>query len=382
MNAPKREHREGDVLKEGHDVLPLTPYDPDRIGPYPLTHRLGTGGMGQVYLARADDGTHVVVKVVRSALVEDDRLDGTDYRARFAREAQLASRVGGRYTAEVVDSDPHSERPWIAYEHIPGPSLKDALAERGPLDPASLRALAALLAEALHTIHTRDLIHRDIKPSNIILAPDGPRVIDFGIARPTEGSTMTGTGHVFGTLPYMSPEQAEGSALFPASDMFALGTTLAQAATGHCPFDGPSEPRILMRLISPPPLEILSGLPTDLIALIRDCWAHDPALRPTPVQVVRRCTDQALERAWPPRHLGVPETVDVPSEPEPIVGATGAGLVEATAPQHPEPTEPQATLLHAPPHPTLSEGAIRHRYQVTIVVLVGLLLFLGVLLLT
>ena len=361
-------------------MLPLSPHDPDRIGPYPLTHRLGTGGMGQVYLGRADDGAHVVVKVVRSALVEDDHLDGTDYRARFAREAELAARVGGRYTAEVVDSDPHSERPWIAYEHIPGPSLKEALAERGPLDAPSLRALAALLAEALDTIHSHDLIHRDIKPSNIILAPDGPRVIDFGIARPAEGSTMTGTGHVFGTLPYMSPEQAEGSALSPSSDMFALGTTLAQAATGHCPFDGPSEPRILMRLISPPPMEVLSDLPTDLVALIRDCWAHDPALRPTPAQVVERCADPALERVWPPRHLGVPKTAPAPLEPDPVLMASWSGPVEATAPQHPGPTEPHTLLVSAPP-PALSEETVRQRYQVTIVALMGLLLFLGVLLL-
>lgn len=370
-------------------MLPLTPHDPDRIGPYELTHRLGTGGMGQVYLGRDRTGSCAVVKVVRSALVEDDRLDGTDYRARFAREAELAARVGGRYTAEVVDSDPHSERPWIAYEHVPGPMLKDELNERGPLDTPSIRALAVLLAEALHAIHSQDLIHRDVKPSNIILAPDGPRVIDFGIARPTEGSTMTGTGHVFGTLPYMSPEQAEGSPLSPASDMFALGTTLAQAATGNCPFDGPSEPRILMNLVSPPPLEILSDLPTDLRALIRDCWAHDPELRPTPMEVVERCTAQGLERTWPPRNLGEPTTSAErqvpPTEALPTADGVPTGAAEATAPQPTEATVPGPTL--APMEPTLTEtaaepaippsGGARYRYGIALGVLTALLL-LGV----
>ncbi|MBR8743207.1 serine/threonine-protein kinase [Nocardiopsis sp. MG754419] len=362
-------------------MLPLTPHDPDRIGPYPVTHRLGTGGMGQVYLGRTREGARVVLKVVRSALVEDDRLDGTDYRARFAREAELAARVGGRYTAEVVDSDPHSERPWIAYEHIPGSPLKDALTERGPLDPPSIRALATLLAEALHTIHDRDLIHRDIKPSNIILAPDGPRVIDFGIARPTEGSTMTGTGHVFGTLPYMSPEQAEGSPLSPASDMFALGTTLAQAATGACPFDGPSEPRILMRLVSPPPVEVLAGLPADLRDLIRDCWSHDPAQRPTPTEVVERCTGEGLERTWPPRHpegTGAVPARPVPPAVETPTHASGSGdrsWIEPTAP-HPMPVFAAPTPPSAP-----SERTVRNRYHVTIGVLVALLLLLSAMLL-
>lgn len=370
-------------------MLPLTPHDPDRIGPYELTHRLGSGGMGQVYLGRDRTGSCAVVKVVRSALVEDDRLDGTDYRARFAREAELAARVGGRYTAEVVDSDPHSERPWIAYEHVPGPPLKDELNEWGPLDIPSVRALAVLLAKALQAIHSEDLIHRDVKPSNIILAPDGPRVIDFGIARPTEGSTMTGTGHVFGTLPYMSPEQAEGSPLSPASDMFALGTTLAQAATGDCPFDGPSEPRILMNLVSPPPLELLSDLPTDLRALIRDCWAHDPELRPTPLEVVERCTAQGLERTWPPRSLGEtkPEAERrTPStEALPTVEGTSVEVAEVTAPQPIEATVPAPAL--APTGPTLTEIAAepaappsrgaRYRYGIVFGVLVALLL-LGV----
>ena len=362
-------------------MLPLTPYDPDRIGPYPLTHRLGTGGMGQVYLGQTREGSRVVVKVVRSALVEDDRLDGTDYRARFAREAELAARVGGRYTAEVVASDPHSERPWIAYEHIPGPSLKEALAEGGPLTPSSVRALAALLAEALGTIHARDLIHRDIKPSNIILAPDGPRVIDFGIARPTEGSTMTGTGHVFGTLPYMSPEQAEGSPLSPASDLFALGTTLAQAATGDCPFDGPSEPRILMNLVSPPPLEVLSALPPDLRALIRDCWAHDPELRPTPSEVVERCTARGLERTWPPRSLGEPPAEeDRPTAPIEEVPATEVSPpAEATEPRPTEPTVPGTVPLRPEPVEAPS-GAARYRHGFVLGALATLILLLGVLL--
>lgn len=282
----------------------LIPQDPTHIGPYRLTHRLGTGGMGRVYLARTPSGTQVVVKVVLPSLMEESRLaeGGTDYRGRFAREAELASRVGGFYTAEVVDSDPEADPPWIAYAYIRGRSLGEALRE-GPIDPPSLRALAAGLAEGLQAVHGSGLIHRDLKPGNVILAEDGPRIIDFGVARPTEGSSMTATGHLFGTLPYMSPEQAEGAPLSPASDVFALGTLLAYAATGVNPFDSTSGPRVLLRLVSPPPVGLLASLPPDLRSLIAACWNHDPELRPSPGLIIERCAREGLPRTWPPRLL-------------------------------------------------------------------------------
>ncbi|GAB3724349.1 WD40 repeat domain-containing serine/threonine protein kinase [Nocardiopsis oceani] len=316
-------------------MRPLIPQDPEQIGRYRLTHRLGTGGMGQVYLARTPSGIQVVVKVVRASLLEDAELTegGTDYRERFAREADLASRVGGFYTAEVVDCDPRADRPWIAYAYIRGLSLKEFLQLKGPFDPPSLRALAAGLGEGLQAIHGNGLIHRDLKPSNVILSEDGPRIIDFGVARPVQGSSMTGTGHVFGTLPYMSPEQAEGTPLSPASDLFALGTTLAHAATGDSPFDTSSNPRTLMRLVGPPPVHLLTALPEDLRSLISACWSHDPAQRPTPRQVVHRCTSAGLDRTWPPRDgdQNVPAALPPPTRPEPPGQGPRGGVLLALA---------------------------------------------------
>ncbi|WP_344984079.1 serine/threonine-protein kinase, partial [Thermobifida alba] len=196
-----------------------------------LVGRLGAGGMGQVFLARSPGGRPVVVKVILPEYASD-----TEYRARFAREVEAARRVGGFHTAQVVAADPDADPPWMATAYVPGPSLSQAVHQRGPLDEQVLRTLAAGLAEGLAAIHGCGLVHRDFKPGNIILAADGPRIIDFGIARPTDASTMTQTGAVIGTLSYMSPEQIGGSPVGPASDIFSFGTVLAFAATGRSPF--------------------------------------------------------------------------------------------------------------------------------------------------
>ncbi|MEE2055244.1 serine/threonine-protein kinase, partial [Nocardiopsis tropica] len=248
---------------------PLHASDPPRIGDYRLLSRLGSGGMGQVYLARTPAGRNLVVKVIRPEFAAE-----AGFRARFAREAEAARRVGGFHTAQVVDADPEADTPWIATAYITGPTLQEAVREGGPLEGSALRALALGLAEGLKAIHACGLVHRDLKPANIVLAEDGPRIIDFGIARPLDGDNMTTQGAVFGTLPYMSPEQTDGSRVGPASDVFSLGTVLAYAATGTSPFMGTTMAETLRRLIGPPPDP--GDIDPDIRELVRECWDHDP----------------------------------------------------------------------------------------------------------
>jgi eukaryotic-like serine/threonine-protein kinase len=186
-------------------VAELLASDPESVGPYRLLGRLGAGGMGQVYLARSPGGRLVAVKVIRPELAGD-----TDFRARFAREVAAARNVNGMFTALVIDADVSGLVPWLATAYVDGPSLAQAVRERGPMHAGSLRALAAGLTEGLEAIHAAGLVHRDLKPSNVLLAPDGPRVIDFGISRAVEESMLTQTGAVVGSPGYLSPEQARG----------------------------------------------------------------------------------------------------------------------------------------------------------------------------
>ncbi|MDE3721352.1 serine/threonine protein kinase [Nocardiopsis sp. N85] len=317
---------------------PLHPTDPPRIGGYRLTARLGAGGMGRVYLARTTSGRLLVVKVVHPELAGEE-----GFRARFAREAEAARRVGGFHTAQVVDADPDADSPWIATAHINGPTLEQAVRADGPLAPPVLHVLATGLTEGLQAIHACGLVHRDLKPANIILAEDGPRIIDFGIARPVDADSMTTRGAVFGTLPYMSPEQTDGSRVGPASDVFSLGTVLAYAATGTGPFSGTTMAETLRRLISPPPD------PGDIDPHIRDlithCWNHDPAQRPTPEQILTRFEHHGLESAWPVTTVVVPPagtTVRNPSRPTVSESPEGEPA--------PAPYEPRAGV------PTRAEG--------------------------
>jgi len=208
--------------------------DPGRVGGYRLLGRLGAGGMGQVFLGVSPGGRKVAVKLIHQVH------GGTaEFRERFAREIEAAQRVGGFHTAPVVDADPHADPPWMVTAYIEGPSLQQAVSQDGPLPPGRLRALGAGLAEGLGAIHARGLVHRDLKPANVILADDGPRIIDFGVARAVDATTgSTSADTVMGTVAYMSPEQVRGGAAGPASDVFALGSVLAFAATGRPPFGG------------------------------------------------------------------------------------------------------------------------------------------------
>ena len=252
---------------------PLRESDPPRIGPYRLQGRLGGGGMGRVYLGRSPGGRQVAVKVVRPELAGD-----AEFRRRFAAEVTAARKVGGFYTAQVVDSDTDADPPWMATAYIPGLSLDRVVTTYGPLPLVSVSVLGAGLAEGLATVHAQGLVHRDLKPGNVILAEDGPRLIDFGIARALDTTSHTQTSTVLGTAAFMSPEQARAQKVGPASDVFSLGCVLAFAATGHSPFgEGPAH-AVAYRIVHED--ADLTGLPTPLADLVASCLAKEPNARP------------------------------------------------------------------------------------------------------
>ncbi|MFF4763178.1 LamG-like jellyroll fold domain-containing protein [Streptomyces sp. NPDC001292] len=261
----------------------LSPEDPRFIGGYQLLGRLGAGGMGRVFLGRSPGGRQVAVKVVHAALV-----DRPDFRSRFRREVEAARAVSGAFTAPLIDADPDAAEPWLVTSYIAGPSLEQAVTDQGPMTAPRVFALAAGLAEALVSIHSAHLVHRDLKPSNVLLAADGPRVIDFGIARVVEGSSPTATGHVLGSPGFMSPEQASGEKIGPASDVFSLGTVLAYAAAGDNPFGNGHPASVFYRVVHDTP-DLSSVTDPALRALITDCLAKDPTRRPTPRQILARC---------------------------------------------------------------------------------------------
>ncbi|ADD44841.1 WD40 repeat domain-containing serine/threonine protein kinase [Stackebrandtia nassauensis] len=265
--------------------------DPRDIGGYRIEARLGSGGMGQVYLAVTEPGRRVAVKVLKPALAKNP-----EFRTRFAREVDAARMVSGVHTASVLDADAAADPPWLVCEYIPGPSLGQVVAERGPLRLGQLRALGRGLARGLAEIHRCGLVHRDLKPANVIMAEEGPRIIDFGIARAVDASTLTAVGTVIGTYAYMSPEQVVADTATPASDVFALGCLLAFAATGEGPFDATGIPAIVHRITSEAPR--LEGVPDSLRHLVAACLAKNPLHRPGLDDVVTELTaDPALSEA-------------------------------------------------------------------------------------
>ncbi|MEV0323469.1 protein kinase [Streptomyces sp. NPDC050658] len=277
----------------------LTVTDPVEVGRYRSIAELGRGGMGRVLLSSAPDGRLVALKQVRPQFVEDD-----GFRARFRREVAASRKVSGAHTSAVIDADADAEEPWLTSEFVPGPSLQQAVSTVGALPEEAVLRMAAGLASALVDIHRAGLVHRDLKPSNVLLADDGPRVIDFGIARATDTETGTGTtelthtGRLVGSPGFMSPEQAQGQPLGPASDMFSLGTVLVMACTGTCPFVGPSMPQTLYNIVHTEP--DLGGLPARVRPLVTRCLAKNPEERPTPARLladIGRIT--ARERPWP-----------------------------------------------------------------------------------
>ncbi|MFD9034443.1 protein kinase [Streptomyces sp. NPDC059567] len=252
----------------------LRPDDPQWVGPYRLDGRLGEGGMGSVFLGTSPGGRKVAVKLIKQELSATPQ-----FRERFAREVEAARRVGGFHTAQVVDADPGAASPWLVTAFIPGPTLYEVVAKGGPLDATAVRRLGAGLAEGLGAIHKCGLVHRDLKPGNVIIADDGPRVIDFGIARAVDASSLTATGTVIGTYSYMSPEQIRADRAGTASDVFSLGSVLAFAATGRGPFDAPTLIEIVQRILDEAPA--LDGIDDGALReLLAACLAKAAEARP------------------------------------------------------------------------------------------------------
>src|ERR1700727_1029872 len=260
-------------------MQPLTSDDPVMIGGYRLQARLGAGGMGRVYLAFTPAGRPVALKVVRSDLGDDQ-----DFRIRFEQEIQAARRVRGLYTAELIDADPAATPPWLVTAYVPGPSVEEVIDRDGPMPEAMVFRLIAGVAEALQAIHAAGVIHRDLKPSNVLLAQDGPRVIDFGIARALAAAPVTQTGASMGSPDYTPPEQILTRPVTPAIDVFALGALAVYAATGRAAFGEGPELAVMYRIRHE--TANLGGCPPEVRSIAGRCLAKTPADRPSPAEVL------------------------------------------------------------------------------------------------
>ncbi|MGW5235460.1 serine/threonine-protein kinase [Streptomyces nodosus] len=282
---------------------------PEYAGHYHLESSLGSGGMGVVHLARSTSGMRLAVKVVHAEFAKDP-----EFRGRFRQEVAAARRVSGAFTASVVDADPEAERPWMATLFIPGPSLSQHVKQNGPMDGPELRRLMAGLAEALRDIHRVGVVHRDLKPSNVMLAEDGPKVIDFGISRPKDSELRTETGKLIGTPPFMAPEQfRRPREVGPEADIFALGSVVVHAATGRAPFDSDSPYVVAYQVVHDEPEMV--GVPDELAPLILRCLAKEPADRPTPNELMRELRTLAASYNT---HAFIPtQRTGAPTEPEP-----------------------------------------------------------------
>ncbi|MEV4227442.1 protein kinase [Streptomyces bobili] len=285
--------------------MPLHKDDPKALGGYRIIDRLGAGGMGVVYRARSRSGRDVAVKVVHAQYAEN-----AVFRTRFRQEIEAVRRVSGAFTAPVVDADPEAARPWMATQYVPAPTLADRIRVDGPLGDRDLRHLALGLVEALRDIHRVGVVHRDLKPANVLMAEDGPRVIDFGISRAAENQTLTETGHMIGTPPFMSPEQlTDARSVGPASDVFSLGALLVYAATGRGPFDADSPYLTAYRVMNEQPE--LETLAPALRALMERCLAKSVADRPSLDDLVKEFADALPEAAPGALHtvaLGRPDS--------------------------------------------------------------------------
>ncbi|MGC0423248.1 serine/threonine-protein kinase [Embleya sp. AB8] len=260
-------------------MKPLEPEDPRQIGDYRVFRVLGAGGMGRVFLGRNRGGRVVAIKVVRAELADDP-----GFRERFRREVDAARRVGGAWTAPVLDADTEARTPWVVTGYVAGPSVSEAVSGRGPLPEETVRTLGAGLAEALTAVHAAGLVHRDIKPSNVLLSLDGPRVIDFGISRAMDASVLTRSGHTVGSPGFMSPEQVDGRDIGPPTDVFSLGSVLVFAATGVGPFGEGSGPALMYRIVAQEPR--LDELPPWLREVVAACMTKQAASRPSPAEVL------------------------------------------------------------------------------------------------
>ncbi|WP_078900054.1 serine/threonine-protein kinase [Streptomyces sp. SBT349] len=295
---------------------PLGPSDPSHLAGHRLLGLLGSGGMGTVYLARSPENALVALKVVRAGYADDPH-----FRARFRREVGGARRVTSWWVLPVVAADTEAAVPWLATSYVPGPSLAESVDAHGPLPERAVRVLGALLAEALASVHATGLVHRDVKPGNVLLALDGPRLIDFGIARALDDTTITSTGMVVGTPGYLSPEQVGSGAdrpVGPPSDVFSLGCVLVHAAAGHGPFGDD-----LYATAHEEP--DLGGVPDGLRPLLAACLAKDPAQRPDTAAVRRGLSGEPAGDWLPEPVVRVIEERSGAALALPPVDATEAG---------------------------------------------------------
>lgn len=348
---------------------------PARVGQYVLLAELGRGAMGRVYLASAPTGALVAVKMVRQQhlMNEDD-----DFRTRFAREVEASRRVVSSHTAAVVDADAYADVPWLASEFVPGPTLFEAVGPDRPLPEDAVLRLAAGLAAALVDVHAAHLIHRDLKPTNVILAADGVRVIDFGIARaigrePGGGTTLTHTGWLLGTPAYMSPEQAQGRPLTAASDVFSLGSVLYLACTGVDAFAGPDTPQVLYQVVHSEPDRV--ALPQRVRDIVDLCWAKDPARRATAEQLVAAIGPQPpAAQPWPGHvdEFTASQQAGIGNLPP---AGTQIGPLTAPTGYRPWPGTPAGTVTSPAP-----AGRKRRRFAIAAVSVVALLVIAGIVL--
>ncbi|MFJ5026167.1 serine/threonine-protein kinase [Streptomyces goshikiensis] len=325
--------------------------DPRSVAGYRIVARLGAGGMGKVYLSYTPGGRPVAIKVIRPEFGED-----AEFRRRFQQEVRAAERVQGLYTAPVIDSDTEGRHPWLATAYVPGPSLADAVRRHGGLPVPTVLLLVAGVAEALQVIHGAGIVHRDLKPSNVLLAGDGPRVIDFGIARAADATALTGSGVTIGTPTFMAPEQAAGGTVTPATDTFALGQVAAYAATGLPAFGEGTSHGVLYRIVHEQP--DLTRLQPEIQELVARCLAKDPAARPSVDEVLALCRaangDAPLRRpeAWLPGAVAADITLRAAAPAPPgVTRVTAApappGVTRVTA----APAPPGVTRVTAAPAP-------------------------------
>jgi eukaryotic-like serine/threonine-protein kinase len=328
-------------------VRELEPGDPVVIGPYRLRGQLGAGGMGRVFLGHSAGGRLVAVKVIRGELAMDP-----EFRARFQREVAVARKVSHQFTAPVIDADLDGPVPWLATAYVAGPSLADAVAGHGPLPARTVLNLAAGLAEGLSAIHAAGVVHRDLKPSNVLLASDGPRVIDFGISLGAEGGALTRTGLVMGSPGFMSPEQAEGGDVGPASDIFSLGAVLTFAATGEGPFGAGSNLTLVHRLVSGQ--AHLDRVPAAVRPLVERCLAADPRQRPTAGDLLAETRVAEPAGGWLPDRM----TRAFVQYPAPAANTTAPAFVPTVVSRRPKavgytPTTISQAPTQAFPAPTM-----------------------------
>jgi serine/threonine protein kinase len=288
-------------------IAPLQPDDPHAIGPYRLYGRVGCGGMGRVFLGLSADALPIAVKIIRAELAAD-----REFRTRFRQEVAAAQKVSGRYTALVVDADLDGPVLWLATAYVAGPSLAKVVNSGGPLSVKQVLWLAAGLAEGLAAIHASGVVHCDLKPSNVLLAEDGPRVIDFGIARSAWASAVPGADADFGSPGFCSPEHVLGQVIGPPSDIFSLGAVLTFAATGQGPFGSGSSAALLWRLVNSSPR--LDAVPARLRGLVGSCLAKHPDERPTASALMTQLGPVPLPSGWLPQASGIGASA---AEPEP-----------------------------------------------------------------